>query len=293
MSLITIVTPTYNRARTLPVLYESLCRQSSKNFKWLIVDDGSTDDTENLVRTFDTANFEIKYIRKDNGGKHTALNLAFDILDTELTFIVDSDDWLTVDAIRTIEEDWSGCGNMNICGISYLRGYNEAEVIGDVFPQDNVIDNFITLRFNKRIGGDKAEVWRTDLLKQFRYPVFDGEKFFGESYIWVKISERNDMLFRNKILYITEYLEGGLSKSGRAMRIQCPNGGMTNAELMMSDRFALVQRIKGALLYIAYAWFAKQGIKRMLKTPHFLLKLLSFPAGTMIYLKWRRLLHRK
>lgn len=293
MNLITIVTPTYNRARTLPVLYESLCRQSSKNFNWLIIDDGSTDDTENLVRTFDTANFEIKYIRKDNGGKHTALNLAFDILDTELTFIVDSDDWLTVDAIRTIEEDWSGCGNMNICGISYLRGYNEAEVIGDVFPQDNVIDNFITLRFNKRIGGDKAEVWRTDLLKQFRYPVFDGEKFFGESYIWVKISERNDMLFRNKILYITEYLEDGLSKSGRAMRIQCPNGGMTNAELMMSDRFALVQRIKGALLYIAYAWFAKQGIKRMLKTPHFLLKLLSFPAGTVIYLKWRRLLHRK
>lgn len=293
MNLITIVTPTYNRARTLPILYNSLCRQSSKNFNWLIIDDGSTDNTEQLIKTFGSPYFEIKYVKKGNGGKHTALNYAFGIVDTELTFIVDSDDWLTEDAISTIENDWYGRKSLDVCGISYLRGHNEADVIGDMFPKDNDVNNCITLRFNQHIGGDKAEVWRTDLLKQYRFPVFDGEKFFGESFVWVKVSEKHDMIFRNKILYITEYLEGGLSKSGRAMRIQCPNGGMTNAELMMSDRFALVQRIKGALLYIAYAWFAKQGIKRMLKTPHFLLKLLSFPAGTVIYLKWRRLLHRK
>ncbi len=293
MNLITIVTPTYNRARTLPTLYNSLCRQSSKRFNWLIIDDGSTDNTEQLIQTFDSPYFEIKYVKKENGGKHTALNTAFGIVDTELTFIVDSDDWLTEDAVSTIEDDWLGRESLDVCGISYLRGYNRTDVIGDIFPKDNEINNFITLRFNKHIGGDKAEVWRTDLLKQYRFPVFDGEKFFGESFIWIKISEKHDMIFRNKILYVTEYLEGGLSKSGRSMRIQCPNGGMTNAELMMSHRFSLTQRIKGALLYIAYARFAKKGIKRTLARPHFFLKMFVFPFGTMIYLKWKRLLPRK
>ncbi len=293
MSLITIVTPTYNRAGTLPVLYDSLCRQSSKNFNWLIVDDGSTDNTEQLVKSFDTACFEIKYVKKENGGKHTALNYAFGVVDTELTFIVDSDDWLTEDAVSTIEDDWNGRKNLDVCGISYLRGYNETDVIGDTFPIDNEVNNFIALRFSKHIGGDKAEVWRTDLLKQQRYPIFEGEKFFGESFVWVNISEKYDMIFRNKILYITEYLAGGLSKSGRAMRIQCPNGGMTNAELMMSRKFSLTQRIKGALLYIAYSRFAKQSIKQTLRPPHFILKLLTFPVGTMIYFKWKRLLPRQ
>ncbi len=254
--LISIVTPTYNRANTLPALFRSLQDQCSKNFEWLIVDDGSTDETRDVVASFSPSDFSIRYIVKENGGKHTALNVAFQKVEAELTFIVDSDDVLTADATETIAKDWNLCHKKNLCGISYLRGYSEDKAIGDLFPKDNAIDNFINLRFNKHINGDKAEVWVSKYLRQYPYPVFDGERFFGESYLWVTLAKERDMLFRNKIIYITEYLDGGLSRSGRTLRIRCPRGGMTNAMIMMSPEFNIDQRIKGGILYTCYAHFA-------------------------------------
>ncbi len=288
--LISIVTPTYNRAYTLSALYKSLQDQQSKNFEWLIVDDGSTDNTNDIVESFNTEEFSIRYIAKENGGKHTALNVAFKEVKSELTFIVDSDDVLTADATITIEEDWNGCRDKNLCGISYLRGYSENMVIGDQFPNDNVIDNFIRLRFNRNIKGDKAEVWVSEYLRQYPYPVFEGERFFGESYLWVTLAKERDMLFRNKIIYITEYLEGGLSQSGRALRIRCPRGGMTNAMIMMSPEFKLSQRVKGGILYTCYAHFAKMTLKATMNNPYLWLLLLCYPMGYVLYLRWKKYL---
>lgn len=178
---------------------------------------------------------------------------------------------------------------MNICGISYLRGYNEAEVIGDVFPQDNVIDNFITLRFNKRIGGDKAEVWRTDLLKQFCYPVFDGEKFFGESYIWVKISERNDMLFRNKIVYITAYLEGGLSKSGRAYEDIMSLWRYDKCRIDDVAQIFINSEDKGSIVVHSLFPVCETKHKTNVKASALYFEIVDVPVGTMIYFKWKKI----
>lgn len=264
--LITVVTPAYNRGTTLPALYESLRRQTVQRFVWLIVDDGSQDDTRQLVEGFTAeAPFGIEYVWKENGGKHTALNVAIERVKTELFFIVDSDDVLTPEAIDTIEHDWYGVEHEGLCGIGYLRGYNETEVIGSPYPKDGSCDNFIHLRYNQGISGDKAEVWVTNLLRQYGgFPEYDGERFVSESVLWIKVSRGHNMLFRNKIIYITQYLPGGLSASGRALRFKCPNlMAYGSLETMTSD-FSVRNRLKQAFLYIVYSKFGGKRLAEIL-----------------------------
>lgn len=285
--LVTILTPAYNRAHTLPALFRSLQQQTCFNFKWVIVDDGSTDNTRELCSRFHDTNFDITYIHKENGGKHTALNLAFKRLDTPLCFIVDSDDQLTPDAVETIQTDYPTVRDKDLCGISYLKAYEGQGTIGDPHPADHAIGNFIEVRINQNVGGDKAEVWRSDLLSELQFPVFEGEKFMGEAWVWVRMAEKRDMLMVNKVLYIAEYLEGGLSKSGRAMRIRCPYGGMAWASTTMGPRYVWRERIKGALKYLAYSFFAHTSWKERFNVRDKALTICLLPLGFALYLYWK------
>lgn len=292
--MITIFTPAYNRAYILPKLYESLCAQTCMDFEWLVVDDGSTDETKSLIENYKlqitnyTPSFEIRYIKQENGGKHTAINRGLKDAKGELFFIVDSDDRLTPDAVETICKDWDAVKDKNLCGISYLRGYSDGMVIGDGYPEaDHSIANFIDMRYNKGIGGDKAEVWVTDIMKQFLYPKFEGERFFGESWNFIQQSEGHDMLWVNKIIYICEYLEGGLSLSGRSLRIKCPNGGREMSKITMSKRFSLKTRLKNAMLYVAYSYFAKNTLREMLEVEQKSLVVSMLPAGWALYKYWK------
>ncbi len=286
--LITIVTPTYNRALHLSKLYGSLVEQHEQNFIWLIIDDGSVDNTHEVVNEYiKNGVIPIKYHRKENGGKHTALNLAIEKTNTELFFIVDSDDYLTSTATAVIQSDWELNRSENLCGISYLRGYSEKRAIGDKFPQNGMIDYFAEVRVNQHIRGDKAEVWATKYLKNFRFPVFQGEKFLVESYLWLQISNLAPMLFVNKIIYVTEYLMGGLTRSGRKLRIACPQGGMSFSLLAMATEYNYKERLKNAILWVVYSRFAKQRIWTVLKMPYKGLILSMYPVGALVYWYWR------
>lgn len=286
--LITVFTPTFNRANTLQRLYESLLGQTCYDFEWIVVDDGSIDDTYNLIQSFYKKNhsFEIRYFYQENGGKHTAINRGMIEANGELFFIVDSDDVLTADAIRTIVDDWKKVEDNNLCGISYLRGFSENKVIGDQHPTDHGIGNFIDVRVNQNVGGDKAEVWVTKLMRAFPFPVFPNEKFIGETYIWYQLAEKYDMLFVNKIIYITEYLGGGLTKSGKAMRIKNPLGAIELCKIAMSPSFCYKAREKKAMLYVAYHFFAKKGFKDMMVVPYKGLVLLNYVPGYLLYRYW-------
>jgi glycosyltransferase involved in cell wall biosynthesis len=265
--LITVLTPTYNRATQLENLFQSLQNQTEKKFKWLIIDDGSQDQTDIIVDIFSkSAKFKIDYIKKENGGKHTALNIGFQVVDTYLTFIVDSDDILTPDAIAEIYQRIEIIKSQNLCGIAFLRGYNEKDCIGNKFPNTEVIDNDIRIRLKCNVSGDKAEVWRTDILRQYQFPVFENERFQGENYIWWQIGRKYNMLYVNKIIYITEYLEGGLTKSGRAMRLKNPLGGMQNSKMAFYQEFPLKTRIKCAILYDVYGYQAKWSLYNIVHT---------------------------
>ena len=287
--MISIVTPTYNRAGNLPVLYQSLLAQISKDFEWLIIDDGSQDNTEEIVDGFvKDGCVTISYVYKENGGKHSALNYAFRIVESELLFIVDSDDVLTNDAVETILKDWGAIRNKNLCGISYLRGFDEKRVIGDIHPQDHVIDNFINLRYNKGIDGDKAEVWKTDCLRDFQFPEYIGERFISESVAWIYLAKKWDMLMVNKIIYITEYLPGGLSDSGRKLRFQCPNLMAYGSLMTMSKEFSTKIRLKEALLYIVYSKFGGKSMKQIMKCPYKGLVALCYVPGLALYRMWKK-----
>lgn len=287
--MVTIVTPSFNRAKKLSALYQSLLVQTSKCFEWLIIDDGSQDNTKEIVEGFvKDGRIPISYVYKENGGKHSALNIAFRMVKLEILFIVDSDDVLTKDAVETILKDWDDVRNKNLCGISYLRGFDEKRVIGDQHPQDHAVDNFINLRYNKGIDGDKAEVWKTECLRDFQFPEFLSEKFISESVAWIYLAKKWDMLMVNKIIYITEYLEGGLSDSGRKLRFQCPNLMGYGSLMTMSKEFSMKIRIKETLLYIVYSKFGRKSFKEIADCPYKILVTLCYLPGLFLYAYWKR-----
>ena len=285
MKLIAVITPTYNRAKLLPRLFESLKNQESANFNWYIIDDGSTDNTEELVKSFKSDNFDINYIKKENGGKHTALNTAMQKVLEELSFIVDSDDYLTSNAIKVIEEDYNLISNNNdICGIGYLRCYNDMSVVGKEYTQNGITESFISQRINKNIYGDKAEVFKTEILKNYPFPVFEKENFVSESTVWCDIALKYKMMFFNKKIYICEYQADGLSSGVHKRLFNNPNGSVACYLKMSTKPFKLKYKIKYTIAFSMYAFRAKIKVKKQYKMANSkFIYICTFPVAFMFY----------
>ena len=217
---LTIFTPTYNRAYTLGRLYNSLKEQKKYEFEWIIVDDASTDNTTELVNDFkaDCNEFDIIYVKQTHGGKHRAINKALDIAKGEFFFIVDSDDYLTDDAVEKILL-WieSIKNNKNIAGVSGLRVYPDNSAIGGMpkCNENSYIDasNFERGKYN--LLGDKAEIYKTDIMRKNKFPEFEGEYFVTEGVCWNAIAaEGYKVRWFNTPIYVCDYLEDGLTKTG-------------------------------------------------------------------------------
>lgn len=254
-----ILTPTYNRAELLERLYKSLCRQTCTDFKWYIVDDGSSDHTKSVVSGFQTTNFEIEYIYKENGGKHTACNVGFERIRETLTFIVDSDDYLTDDAVETVVADWERYGHGDhIGGLIYHRMNMEGTVIGDPYVGgDVVVSSYVDMRINKNVSGDNAEIYRSDILKQMRFPEIKNETFMSEAVLWHRISEVGyRLVYISKAIYYCEYLAGGLTSQARKKQLLNPKGTMLHAEVHLMKGIRFPVRAKYMLMYIAIAKMA-------------------------------------
>lgn len=283
---VAILTPAYNRAKTLPRLYNSLLSQTNKNFVWYVVDDGSQDNTEQVIQNFILENkIKIQYIKKINGGKHTALNKGLEHIIENLTFIVDSDDFLTNTAIETIYQDCDLIYKNNLCGISYLKIKEDGSNTGKIFPENYAIDTFINMRYNKNTYGDKAEVFVTEILKANPFPVFENEKFLSESSVWCKISGNYTMLFINKPIYICEYLDNGLSSNIHKTLFKNPIGSSYCYKILSGKEFRVSKKLKHTLLYICYSFAAKYKTAQILKNSNN--KFLTFcmlPLGYILYL---------
>ena len=264
MKTVAILTPTYNRAHTLPRLYQSLREQTSFDFTWYVVDDGSTDETCQTVNQFHNADFDVVFIQKRNGGKHTALNKGLEHILEELTFIVDSDDYLLSNAVETVVKDWDIYKNrQNVCGLCYYKQYQDGTVVGDRYYFDSpMVDTYTNVRINKDVKGDKAEIYRTEILKLYPFPEIPGEKFLSEAVIWHAISRDSyELAFIGKSIYVCEYLEDGLTASGRKYRLQNPIGTMEHAKAFLYDSVKLKYRMKYMLLYTATRPFAKTSVR--------------------------------
>lgn len=215
MQHITIFTPTYNRCKLIDNLYQSLLAQTDKNFEWLVIDDGSTDDTEKYFSelTSKPQPFPIRYLKQVNGGKHRAINRGVLIAKGELFFIVDSDDYLTENAIEKINQWTTSLDNSHKwAGISGLKGFSKDSIVGQ-HSEFSYVDAQNNERRKYNLLGDKAEVYFTDVLKQHPFPEIPGENFISEEVVWNAIARDGYYLrWFNEIIYICSYLESGLTK---------------------------------------------------------------------------------
>ena len=291
---LTILTPTYNRSTTLPRLFESLKEQTVQSFVWMVVDDGSQDGTGELVEGWKKeAEFPLICLYQENGGKHSALNRGISRIETELTYIVDSDDYLPDDAVEIIlnyHEKYREAEGL--CGYSFLRCYPDGRVNEACFPEDEKTDTYINARINGGIAGDKAEVFYTRILKQFPFPVYEGEKFVPEDLIWVQMSGPYRMVHINRCTYISEYLEGGLTRSGKRMKIKAPRAMTERARIYLNHPEVNGKtKCKMALLYVIYGHFAGCSGRQLMEGLNSRSRgwyAAGYVPGTILYLLWRR-----
>lgn len=282
MELLTVFTPAYNRADLLPRCYESLCNQTCKDFKWIIVDDGSTDNTKDLVNGWisDLSDFKIEYYHKENGGLHTAYNEAIKHLDTELAVCIDSDDFMPNNAVEIIKTFWSSNGSTDYAGIIGLDYDLKGDCIGDKLPnikQYNLIENLKGTYGH--ISGDKKLVVRSDLYKSVApMKVFEGEKNFNPNYMHMEICRDYDFLILNENFCFVEYQTDGMTNS---MLKQYFNSPQSFAELrkqhLSFEGISTKYKCKEYIHYISSCCLAKKTCG--LKNKNWLLFVLMIPFG--------------
>jgi len=250
--LVTVATPTYNRATLLPRLYQSLCKQTCTDFEWLVVDDGSTDGTEETVRNFIIeGNIPIRYFRKPNGGKHTAINLAVREALGELFFIADSDDWLPGSAIADVVKEFSAIkDDEDFCGVCGLDEYADGIIVGSGLPCSAIDESPNNIRGKWKVTGDLKEVFRTDIMRQFPFPEIPDERFCPEILVWNRIGVRYKLRYFNKPVYTVEYQPDGLTNGITRARMKSPVASM----LTYSEWFIIASSIKAKLRMAINFW---------------------------------------
>lgn len=225
MKTLTVITTTYNRAYCLHQLYESLIRQTSDDFMWMIVDDGSTDNTCELVESWmEEQKVVISYYYKENGGMHTARNYAYERVKTEINTIIDSDDWMTDTAVETIVNFWKENRADEFYGIISNNVDVEGNLIGTEFPSGLNSDTLTNLFENRGVRGDKKLILRSDLSRQYPYPEFPGEKFFPASYKFMCLDLDYKLLILDACTCVVDCNEDSMTRDKYAQYRSCPRG---------------------------------------------------------------------
>lgn len=255
---ITLFTPTYNRAYILETLYRSVQRQTYRDFEWIIMDDGSSDNTEELVKTWmeDGNDFPIRFYKVPNGGKCRAINRGLDLAEGELFFIMDSDDYLTDDSLETVVK-WEAtiAGKPGYCGVAGNRGSSPTETpntrLWQMYGEGcRYIDEYAYCRYpeytDKVIDGERAGVWYTEIHRKYKYPEFEGENFLTPCITWNRMSaDGYKIRIFDDIIWICEYLADGLTMQGNMRFIKNPAGhGLSIREKAEFLHYPLKEKMK-------------------------------------------------
>ena len=285
---LTVFTPAYNRAHTIGRTYESLCRQTCKDFEWLVIDDGSTDNTKELVEGWIKENkIPIRYIYQQNQGMHGAHNTAYANITTELNTCIDSDDFMPDDAVENIVYFWKQNGSDKYAGIIGLDQVESGEIIGTEFP-DNMVETTLQDFYLKGGKGDKKLVYRTDVITKYPpYPLFEGERYVGLAYKYMLIDQDYTLLTLNKPLVTVEYQADGSSYNMFKQYWRNPKGFAFYRKAEMVTTKSLKRKLMVCIHYVSSSIISKNW-KFIQESPEKLLTILAIPAGILLYYKIKR-----
>lgn len=284
MAILTIFTPAYNRAHTIWRTYESLCRQTCKDFEWLIVDDGSSDNTKELVNGWVLENkIPIRYIYQQNQGMHGAHNTAYKNIHTELNTCIDSDDYMPDDAVEKIVSFWREKGSDRYAGLIGLDIDTHGSIIGSKFP-DDLKTTTLTGFYDRGGRGDKKLVYRTDVVNSYpEYPIFEGEKYVGLSAKYIMIDREWELLVSNQPFVIVEYQQDGSSMNMYRQYKRNPQGFVYLRKIILSGKLSFSNKVRHCCHYIANKLLAKQ-YNIITDSPAPIATFFMLPFGIMWYI---------
>jgi len=284
----TVFTPTFNRKELLEKLYKSLQKQTFKDFEWLIVDDGSTDGTKEKVEEFlSEKKLEIKYYFKENGGKQRAYNFATEKANGELFICLDSDDEYVENGLEIILKYWKKYEkNSDIAGMGYLSTYPNREIIGSSFPEKEMISTQFEIYNKYGVKGDKGLMFRTEIIKKYKFPVFEDEKFITEAVVYNRICEKYKMVYVNKKIEIKEYQEDGLTAKYNNLLLRNPKGQALYHNEINSQKLTFKQKILNNAVYYKFCKVAGYKFGKIFKeNKNKLFLIFAIPVGEFMWKK--------
>lgn len=285
--MLTIFTPTYNRAYVLDRLYQSLCIQTNKNFEWLIIDDGSTDNTKEKIQNWILEDkILIKYVWQENAGKSAAHNRALEMTKTELFVCVDSDDQLCENAVQIVLEEWDKLKQKNKWEVGGMVAFREK---GDGTPitqyqgkSDYKIGKLKEFYDRKIISGDTMLIFDISKVGSLRFPVFEGEKFVPEAYLYDQFDQISAFMIVPQYIYVCEYLEDGYTQNMARLIAKNPKGYLAYIEQRVKYDNDIKNVICDTIRYVAIAVCAKK--KHIIKSAYNpFCAFVMYPFGKLFY----------
>jgi glycosyltransferase involved in cell wall biosynthesis len=293
----TIFTPTYNRAYILPNIYKSLLRQNYLDVKWVIIDDGSTDNTAELINQWiSEGKVNIDYHYQENHGRFEAYNNARKYFEGELVVPVDSDDYLLDGALNKISETWNKIEDKENCSGILAHFIDESgDILGTKFPQGIMFEKQYILCDKYRIRGGKVMVYRTDLMKKVAYPIFEGEKFGGDAIIFTEINDMCPMYLLNEPLeYRSEKCSDSISNNLIRYHINSPNGMREYYKgEIYTINYQKIILLKKGIGYVGFSFFTGISSKIIINdSPKKYIAVICFIPGFM-YFVWLKIQKKK
>jgi len=280
---LTVFTTTYNRAYCLSQLYESLLRQTCKDFVWLVVDDGSTDATKEIIDSWIAeSKITIQYIFKKNEGMHSGHNVAINNITTELNMCIDSDDYLPDDALKKIIDFWNNNKKESWAGLIGLDAFKDGKIVGTSFPENLKECKYSLLKSKYKVTGDKKFVYKTDIIKKYpEYPIFEGEKFVPLGYKYLLIDQDYDLGVVHDVLCIVEYMPDGSSKNIIKQYLKNPKGFAHERKMRMQYAPSFKERFTNAMHYVSSSILMKN-YNFFSESPRKFLTLIAIPFGILL-----------
>lgn len=285
--VITVFTATYNRANLLKRVYKSLTVQSYTDFEWLIIDDGSTDETQQVVSEFlSEEKVLINYFKKENGGKHSAWNFGLERARGEFFLILDDDDVLPPLSLERFGSHYEKIKEIpKVAGITALCADFSGKIIGDKFPQNGMVGRPQFIYHENKIYGDKCGGYKLNILREFPFPIFDGEKFLTEAIVLNQIEAEYDNLFVNEVLCQIEYQSDGLSSNSVRLRVENPRGASAYYLMSYTNSVNRKERIKSLINYLRFTFHQHESLVKNCANVSTWCKMLLSPVAYLLYKK--------